>query len=170
MFLSSDNRSLAVAARKLSLVFLLVGLSVAQTPDVSVTPAVERVGSKLACLCGTCRNTVATCPMLGGHYSGPGRERINKLAQEGKSDDEIIQAFVRETGIQALAVPPATGFNRLVWIMPWVAIGLGLIGILWFVRRYSARRAAEASTGTEMDPETLSRYRENIEKDLSTLD
>jgi cytochrome c-type biogenesis protein CcmH/NrfF len=108
--------------------------------------------------------------MLHCHYSEPGRERINKMAQEGKSDDEIIQAFVRETGIQALAVPPATGFNRLVWIMPWVAIALGLLAIIWFVRRYSARRAAEARPGADVDPEVLSRYRENIEKDLSTLD
>ena len=108
--------------------------------------------------------------MLGCHYSVPAREKINKLSQEGKSDDEIIQIFVRETGIQALAVPPATGFNRLVWIMPWVAIALGLLFITWFVRRYSARRAAQAGPGTEIDPEVLSRYRENIEKDLSTLE
>jgi cytochrome c-type biogenesis protein CcmH/NrfF len=108
--------------------------------------------------------------MLHCHYSEPARERINKMAQEGKSDDEIIQAFVRETGIQALAVPPATGFNRLVWIMPWVAIALGLLAIMWFVRRYSAQRAAQASPAPDVDPEVLSLYRENIEKDLSTLD
>jgi cytochrome c-type biogenesis protein CcmH len=156
--------------RKLSLLLLIVGISIAQTPDSSLTPAVARVGSKLACLCGTCRNTVSTCPMLHCHYSEPGRERINKMAQEGKSDEEIIQAFVRETGIQALAVPPATGFNLLVWIMPWVAIALGLLVITWFVRRYTARRAVQAPAGTEMDPEVLSRYRENIEKDLSTLE
>ena len=152
------------------LLLLVVGISIAQTPDSSLTPAVGRVGSKLACLCGTCRNTVATCPMLHCHYSEPAKEKINKMAQEGKSDDEIIQAFVRETGIQALAVPPATGFNRLVWIMPWVAIALGLLAIVWFVKRYSARRAASPGSAPDVDPEVLSRYRENIEKDLSTLD
>ncbi len=169
MFRSRDDRSLAAAARRVALILLVVGISLAQTTDSSAT-AVERVGNKLACLCGTCVNTVATCPMLHCHYSDPARQRIQQMAQEGKSDDEIIQSFVRESGIQALAVPPAAGFNWLAWVMPWVAIALGLMLIAWFVRRYSAKRAAQTSTGTEMDPEVLSRYRENIEKDLSNLD
>ncbi len=156
-------------ARQLALVLVVVGVSLAQTTDSSLN-AVERVGSKLACLCQGCVNTVATCPMLHCHYSDPARQRISQMAQEGKSDEEIIQAFVRESGIQALAVPPAAGFNWLAWVMPWVAIALGLLLIAWFVRRYSAKRAPQTATGTEMDPETLSRYRENIEKDLSTLD
>ena len=152
------------------LLLLIVGVSIAQTSDSGVTPVVQRVGSKLACLCGGCRNTVANCPMLGCHYAVPARERINKLAAEGRSDDEIIQAFVRETGIQALAVPPATGFNSLVWVMPWVAVALGLLGIAWFVRRQGRLRAAEAGAAPELDPETLARYRDNIEKEVSKLD
>jgi len=108
--------------------------------------------------------------MLGCHYSVPARERVNRLAAESKSDEEIIQAFVRETGIQALAVPPATGFNTLVWIMPWAAIGLGLVAIFWFVRRYSGRRVAPPGGAPEMDEQVLNRYRDNIEKDLSNLD
>jgi cytochrome c-type biogenesis protein CcmH/NrfF len=152
------------------LLLLIVGVSIAQTSDSTVTPAVQRVGSKLACLCGGCRNTIANCPMLGCHSAVPAREKVNKLAQEGKSDDEIIQAFVRETGIQALAVPPATGFNSLVWIMPWVAIALGLLAIGWFMRRHRSRRTAEANASPELDAEVLSRYRDNIEKDMSRLD
>ncbi len=149
------------------LALIVVGASLAQnSDDSSVTPAVQRAGSKLACLCGGCRNTVADCPMLGCHYAGPARARINQMSAQGKSDEEIVQAFVRETGIQALAVPPAQGFNRLVWIMPWVAIALGLLGIWWFIRRYSARRAT-AGGPAEIEPEVLNRYRENIEKDLS---
>ena len=143
----------------------------AQTSDSTVTPVVERVGSKLACLCGGCRNTVANCPMLQCHYAVPARERINRLAAEGRSDDEIVQTFVRETGIQALAVPPAQGFNRLVWIMPWVAIALGLLAIGWFIRRQGARRNAPAEgSAQELDPALLERYRENIEKDMTKLD
>ena len=152
------------------LVILVVGVSLGQTSDSSVTPVVGRVGSKLACLCGGCRNTVANCPMLGCHYSVPARERVNRLSAESKSDEEIIQAFVRETGIQALAVPPATGFNTLVWIMPWAALGLGLAAIFWFVRRYSGRRAVPAGGTPEIDEQVLNRYRDNIEKDLSNLD
>jgi hypothetical protein len=50
--------------------------------------------------------------------------------------------------------------------MPWVMIALGLLGIWWFVRRYTGRRAV-AEGPAEIEPEVLRRYRENIEKDLS---
>jgi cytochrome c-type biogenesis protein CcmH/NrfF len=152
------------------LLLLIVGVSIAQTSDSTVTPVVQRAGSKLACLCGGCRNTIANCPMLGCHYAVPAREKVNKLAQEGKPDDEIIQAFVRETGIQALAVPPSTGFNRLVWIMPWVVIALGLLAIGWFVRRHGSRHAASVNAAPELDAEVLNRYRDHIEKESARLD
>ncbi len=152
------------------LLLFIVGVSIAQTSDSTVTPAVQRAGSKLACLCGGCHNTIANCPMLGCHYAVPAREKVNKLAQESKSDEEIVQAFVRETGIQALAVPPATGFNSLLMRMPWVVIALGLLAIAWFVRRQRSQGTAQANASPEMDPAVLSRYRENIEKDVSRLD
>lgn len=64
-----------------------------------------------------------------------------------------------------MAVPPAGGFNLLAWVMPFVANTLGL-GVIWmFIRRF--RRPAAAPVA---GPESLNRYREHIEKDLSKLD
>jgi len=152
---------------KASLLALILAVaSLAQSASQLQTDAVKRVGGKLACLCGTCKNTVADCPMIECHFSKPAKERIAALAAAGKSDADIIDGFVKEYGNQIFAAPPAEGFNLLAWVMPWVAVGAGLAMVWLFIRRFR-KPAAAASPG---ESEILSRYQERIEKDLAKLD
>ena len=149
-----------------SLLLLIVAAAcLAQSASQLQSDAVRRVGGKLACLCGTCNNTVADCPMLECHFAKPARMRIAALEAAGKSDAEITDEFVKEYGKQILAVPPAEGFNLLAWVMPWVAIGAGLALIWLFIRRF--RKPAPQ---TPADSELLARYQDRIDKDLSKLD
>jgi cytochrome c-type biogenesis protein CcmH/NrfF len=146
----------------------VAALSLAQTSTEFITPAVKRVGVRLACLCAACKNTVADCPMLQCEYSHPARQRIAAQLAQGKSDDEIVKSFIDQQGLQALAVPPNRGFNSLVWIMPWIAVAAGL-GLVWlFIRRHSSKTAP--ASGPPLDPAVVERYRANIEKDLEKLD
>ncbi len=144
------------------------GLLMGQEGTVLVTPAVRRVGMRLACLCATCRNTVGDCAMLECGYCKPVRLKIAQMQAEGKSDDEIVAFFVKENGLQALASPPTSGFSLLAWVMPYVVIALGLVAIAWFVKRFGARRAAAGAP--QLDEETLRRYQEQIEKDVAKLE
>jgi cytochrome c-type biogenesis protein CcmH len=131
-----------------------------------MSPSVRRVGSRLACLCRTCKNTVGDCPMLECGYSSPTRRRIAQLQAAGKTDDEIVNAIVAQTGTEALAVPPAQGFSIVAWTMPYVAVVIGLLGIWAFVRRLAAQRRAAPA----VDPAILDRYHDRIEKDLDKFD
>jgi cytochrome c-type biogenesis protein CcmH len=149
------------------LIVLLAAVCLGQSASQLQTEAVRRVGSKLACLCGGCNNTVADCPMLECHFALPARQRIASLQAMGKSDAEIIDEFVQQYGKQVLAVPPAEGFNLLAWVMPFVAIAAGLAIVWMFIQRF--RRPVAASRGLA-DQETLSRYQAQIEKDLTKLD
>jgi len=131
-------------------------------------PDVRRVGGKLACLCKTCVETVGSCPMMQCHYSSPARDRIAQMAKLGMSDEQIIDVFVKENGIQALAVPPAEGFNSMIWIMPWVAAALGLGAIAWYVKHHSKPRPLE-----EVPAATMERFHvemDDFEKDLADHD
>jgi cytochrome c-type biogenesis protein CcmH/NrfF len=148
------------------LLVLVAGLCLAQSSSDLLTPAIRRVGDKLACLCGACKNTVATCQMLGCHYSSPARERIAKLQAEGMADGAIIDDFVKREGKRALATPPTEGFFLLGWIMPFAAIALGLMVIYFFIKRYQK----PATTAVAVDQGALSRYHDQIEKDLAKLE
>lgn len=149
------------------LLVVLAAVSLAQTASQVSSADMRRIGVKLACLCG-CKSTVADCTMLECGYSKPARDKIAAGLLAGKSDAEIINSFVQESGLQALAVPPAEGFNLMAWVMPFIAIALGLVALTLFIRRFHPKRAA--ATAPEVDPALLERYHDRIEEDLEKLD
>jgi cytochrome c-type biogenesis protein CcmH len=87
------------------------------------------------------------------------------MLDQGMSEASILEAFVNQYGRVVLTKLPAEGFNLLAWTMPFVVIVLGLAMIWLFVRRF--RKPAVELPG---DSETLARYQERIEEDLSKLD
>jgi cytochrome c-type biogenesis protein CcmH len=143
-----------VAAFLLSLSFV-----VAQDSTSFMTPEVARAGSHLSCRCGGCRNTVGDCPMIRCHFADPMRRRIHDMQKAGMTDDEIVRDIVREEGIVALASPPSTGWGLFTWVMPFVAIGIGLWAYTLWVRR---NRQAPAELPM-VDSALLDRFREQIE-------
>ena len=116
-------------------ILCVASLCIAQSPTQFLTTDVRRAGEKLACLCGACKNTVGTCQMLGCHYAAPAREKIAQLQKAGMNDDQVAGFFSKREGLKAFAVPPAEGFNRMSWLMPPIAIAMGLMGIAWWIKR-----------------------------------
>ena len=79
------------------LILVLAAVCLPQTATQLVTPEIRRVGDKLACKCGVCNNTVATCQMLECHYSLPARQKIDAMQKLGQSDEVIVASFVKKT-------------------------------------------------------------------------
>jgi len=153
---------------RLPLLATLLGvLSLAQVSSELITDEIRRVGARLACLCGSCKNSVGDCAMLACHYSKPAREKIRDMQARGMTDDAIVAEFVKTEGKRALVVPPGEGFSGLAWWMPPAVVGMGLAFIYWWIRRM---RAPRPSPAPELDPAVLARYRDSIEKDLAKLE
>jgi cytochrome c-type biogenesis protein CcmH/NrfF len=98
-------------------------------------------------------------------FSNPAKRRITEMQQAGMSDEGIIAAFVKEHGQRIYRAEPSR-WGRLV---PYLALVPGLMLIAWFVRRYH-RQPAIAGGAPDIEEGDYSRYREQIEKDLSRLD
>ena len=148
----------------LALLALAAG-SVAQESSGILTRDGRRVGTKLACLCGGCKNSVGECPMLECHYASPARTKIMSMQAEGKADKTIVDAFIADRGKEALVAPPKEGFSLLAWWMPFVAIAFGLWAIWMVIRKY--RRPAAVAA---IDPRILDRYHDQIEKEVENFD
>ncbi len=154
--------------QRLATIFLflvLAGLSMPQTGTTVVTAQMRPVADKLACKCGSCNNTVATCSMLQCHYSLPARERIGRRRAAGAWDQGIMDSFGKEVGLAARAVPPAEGFNLLGGVMPLVGIRMGLS--LGAIYRKGFRNRGEAPARARPMDEA---YRSGSEKEVADLD
>jgi cytochrome c-type biogenesis protein CcmH/NrfF len=104
--------------------------------------------------------------MLECHFSKPAKERIASLQAVGMSDDQIVQAFVREYGAGIYLAPP----NAFGWIVPYASLGLGGIVIWLFIRRYYKPKPMTDLGPVEIDDPALAKYKDQIEKDLANLE
>ena len=140
--------------------------ALAQTASEKPSIDVRRVGARLACQCG-CKDSVATCSMLECHFSKPAKERIAQMQAVGMSDQQIVNAFIRDYGEGIYLAPPSPAG----WIVPYASVGLGL-GVIWlFIRKYYKKPKPLTELGPmDIDDPELARYKDQIERDLANLE
>lgn len=161
--------------RTLLLVGLMGAAMFAQTGADLESAEVLRVGAKLKCKCG-CNQSMA-CQMPGGcGQCKMNRTKIYQMQHSGMSDQQIIDRFVAESGPEVVIIPPGAGGM----LGPYVALGLGLVMVLFTIRRYMAKKPAAAGAGgadaagmnpagndpAGIDPATLAQ----IEKEMDKFD
>jgi cytochrome c-type biogenesis protein CcmH/NrfF len=147
----------------------VAGLCLAQTESQISSDEVRRVARHISCQCGSCSDD-ANCMMSAGQcgFCKPARTKIFRMQKAGMSDQNIADAFIKEYGPNIYRADP----NAFGWVIPYSALALGVLVIVWFVRRY--HRPAAAAPATAQPPaqtdDALRRYREQIEQDLAHLD
>lgn len=163
----AGDRSLTVAARyrcgrSLAGLVIVVAICLAQSASELEAPQVNRVAEKLSCTCGCNLNMACKMEPWPCHVCKGAKTKIVAMQAEGKSDSQILDQFVQENGRQILAVGP----GPLGVIGPYAALALGLVLVVWVIRRFSTRKQPV----TAVDAAVLDRYHERIEKDLAKLD
>ena len=117
-----------------------------RTPTVAAdnNAEIQAIEKKLLCTCGctldvyTCRTTDFACT-----YSPELHREVVALYDEGRTAQEILNAFVAKYGEQALMAPEPEGFNLAGYLLPGVVV-TGLGGMLaWVLSRRRAVAAAE---------------------------
>jgi cytochrome c-type biogenesis protein CcmH len=136
-----------------------------QTASQKPSVDVRRVGARLKCQCG-CPDSVATCIMLECSFSKPAKERIAQMQAVAMSDQQIVQAFVRDNGPGIYLAPP----NAFGWIVPYAAVFAGLAAILLFVLKYRKPKPLAEIGNPEIEDPELAKYKDQIEKQLANLD
>ena len=147
------------------LLLVIAAAALAQTAAEKPSNDVRRVGARLQCQCG-CKDSVATCSMLECSFSKPAKERIAKMQAASTSDDQIIQAFVRDNGAGIYLAPP----SAFGWIVPYASIGAGLLVIWAFLNKYRKPKPLADIGPIEVDDPDLEKYKDQIEKDLAKLE
>ena len=159
--------------RLCALAVLAVALA-AQTVSTGdpVHTRLREIGEKLKCQCtqGGCAYTVGSCNMLHCHFREEVYDQMRTEISAGASDDTIIGKLKEKYGALILAAPPAQGFNLMGWIMPFVALALGLVVIRALLRRWRRPVVAGATAGLAAPGSPLlDKYRDEIEKEMGDL-
>ena len=101
------------------------------------------------------------CTMIGCGHSGPMKAEIKKMIADGKTDQQITNAFVQKYGKWVLSAPTMEGFNITAWIMPFVALIFGAMVVAYIVRNWRAKANATPSPG----PVDV-KYQDQVEEEL----
>jgi len=129
------------------------------------------------------------CPVCQGvtvAYSNSGlaqqmRVLIKKKLEQGENQEQILQYFVERYGEGILTTPPKQGFFLLVWLLPIMALLVGVLivsGALrnWRPSRYQAKlinlnlekgRPSMEFAEVPVSPEIFAEYEERVERELA---
>ena len=167
----------AATTAMLILLMLMPPISLrAQTPapgakenvaPIEMNPLEAELQGQIMCMCGGCRAPLNDCPMPTCHSKVPEKELLHKLVADGQSRDAIIATFVKEYGGQDVLLEPIDqGFNRLAWLVPYLAgaVGVVLVGVT-AVRLTRKRDGTDAETAPK-DPG----LEERLDDELRDLD
>jgi len=126
---------------------------------------VDRLGHQVICMCG-CNQVLLECNHLGCPYLSRMKQELTAAVARGDSDSAITQFFVQTYGTLVLAAPTNHGFNRVAWIMPYLALLAGMtlvVFIVWIWRKRPVR--VHASVPAPVRGEELARFREQARKE-----
>jgi cytochrome c-type biogenesis protein CcmH len=146
----------------------VVGRSRAPSDPRENDAEIQAIEQRLACNCGctldvfTCRTTDFSCT-----YSPALHREVLALRDEGKTAQEILDAFVAKYGEKALMAPKPRGVLNLTgYLLPGALIAAAGAGLLLFIgkRKTAVARATQggnvpASAVTSASPEEIERLR-----------
>jgi cytochrome c-type biogenesis protein CcmH len=145
--------------RKIVLVLALAASPLALAADRN--DRIRALSGNFICVCG-CHQLLNACNHFNCPSSGPMFSELGMRVDEGLSDEQIVAYFVDKYGTTVLAAPPVSGFNLAAWIMPFAALGIGMIVAIYFARQFRARWAGAPAASS---PE-LAKYQDKVEEEL----
>jgi len=146
-----------VRRRLLSLPLVAV-VAVALLPGVAAALSVNDVAREVRC--PTCNTPldVSNAPVAQDM-----KQYIAVRIDQGWTKDQIVDGLVDEFGSGVLATPPKSGFDLVAWIVPAVAVALGLLAIPIIARAWTRRSRAPA-TPRPPTPEEARRLEEELRR------
>jgi cytochrome c-type biogenesis protein CcmH len=112
----------------------------------------NKLGHSMMCACG-CGQILLECNHVGCSYSDKMRNELLASLDRGDNDDLILQGFVQNYGPTVIAAPTTSGFNYVAWVMPFVALALGMAFVVRVVRSWKNKPAPALADGIMIPPD-----------------
>lgn len=145
------RRALALAA----LLALLVALAM---PVAGAALTVDQVAREVRCPTCDTPLDVSSSPVALDM-----KAYIAERIEMGWDKDRIIDGLVAEFGPEVLTTPPKSGFDLIAWLVPGIAVAIGLAAIPILTRLW-ARRGRSGRGGPPPTPDEERRLEERLER------
>ncbi len=96
------------------------------------------------------------------------RAKIREQLSQGWSEDQIIAYFVNQYGERVLGEPQRKGFTSMVWVLPVIAVLIGLL-IVWQVLHSWQVKRKPLIAPSPASPQITPEIQALIEKELKEL-
>jgi cytochrome c-type biogenesis protein CcmH/NrfF len=136
------NSQFSKRSVQLAIVILAIFLFLGAGDDARFS----KLGHSMMCTCG-CKQILLECNHVGCQSSDKMRNELIAALDRGDNNDLILQGFVQNYGPTVIAAPTATGFNRVAWIMPFVALALGMAFVVVVVRSWRNKPTPAVADG-----------------------
>jgi cytochrome c-type biogenesis protein CcmH len=125
----------------------------------------KSLGHQVMCVCG-CNYVLLECNHVGCPNSDRMRSELAAAVDSGKNDASVFEEFVQKYGPVVLLAPPKTGFGRVAWVTPYVALIIGVCGVVFIVLVWNKRRPSGLPpSGSEGTGVQLDHYRDQVRRD-----
>lgn len=164
---------MSTAVRWLSAVALLALLGALCAPGAPAQPSelerkVQRITEQLRC--PTCQ--AVSVRDSEASFSRQIRSKVERMVEEGQSEEDIKAYFVSRYGEWILRAPKKEGLGLVLWLLPGAAVllGGGLLGLHLY--RTARRKAAAGASGSAaaQAPPLSEEQRRRVEADLARFE
>lgn len=158
-----------MAIKRWMMTVFALGILTSVSMASSLEERYDHLSSRVVCQCG-CNIVLKECPHPTCYSRDELRSFIQNAIRRGESDEAILASLVTIYGERILAAPKAEGFNLVAWVLPFVALLIGVGLVITLVKRWShfkesSVRTVETQKGV-VDPNYLHR----VEEELKELD
>ena len=101
------------------------------------------------------------------------RAQIRDQLAAGWSEQQIMDYFVQQYGERVLGEPQRSGFTSMVWVLPLIAVLLGIVIVWQVLRSWRLKRAEQVSPeiSTPISSDRISKELQAlVEKELQKFD
>jgi cytochrome c-type biogenesis protein CcmH len=151
-------KQIAQVLMVLAILFLLLGAG-------DDNARFSALGHRVMCVCG-CNYVLLECNHVGCPLSDRMRAELATAVKTNGDDNSVFQIFIQKYGPAVMLAPPKSGFGRVAWVTPYIALILGVGVVMLIVGVWNKRGPKTASVGAgPVHDDGMDSFRDQVRRD-----
>ena len=98
------------------------------------------------------------------------RVKLSKMLESGLTGEQIIKSQVDKYGETVLSAPTKFGFNLTAWVMPFVALIAGGVGVRKIINSWVGKKEELDSQDETQEKSTPGKYSKRLQDELDGIE